>query len=141
MRARSASSGTWYIIPELAPITAITTGASGSAKHKRALAYNAAFRGVGFPVLASEQIQVLLEDNADRRKRFFAEQGAAAGLDADAISAGIARIEAELEEITAREAADAATYAAAVGAELADDFAAVNANIDDQPTEFKITPA
>lgn len=140
MRARSKSSGTWYIIPELAPVTAITAGASGSANHDRALAYNATF-GSGFPDLTSEQIQVLLEDNATRRKGFFAEQGAAAGLDAAAIGAGLARIEAELEEIKAQEAADAATYAAAVGVELADDFAAVHTNIDDQPTEFKVVPA
>lgn len=138
MRARSVSSGTWYIIPELAPITAITTGASGSANHQRALAYNATFGGVGFPELTSEQIQVLLEDNAARRKGFFAEQGAAAGLDAAAISAGIARIEAELEELNAQEAADAATYAAAVEAQLADEFADVHANIDGQG--YAVTP-
>jgi hypothetical protein len=137
MRARSKESGTWYIIPELAPPTGIPTGASGSANHDRALAYNAAF-GSGFPDLTSKQIQVLLEDNATRRKGFFAEQGAAAGLDAAAISAGLARIEAELEEIKAQEAAEAATYVAEVEAALADDFAAVHANIDGQG--YTVTP-
>jgi hypothetical protein len=137
MRARSKSSGTWYIIPELAPVTAITAGASGTANHNRALAYNATF-GTGFPDLTSEQIQVLLEDNATRRKGFFAEQGAAAGLDAAAIRAGLARIGAELEEIKAQEAAGAAEVAAVVEAELADDFAAVHANIDGQG--YTVTP-
>jgi hypothetical protein len=137
MRARSKDSGTWYIIPELAPPTAITAGVSGSANHDRALAYNATF-GSGFPDLTSAQIQVLLEDNATRRKGFFAEQGAAAGLDAAAISAGLARIEAELEEIKAQEAAEAATYVAEVEAALADDFAAVHANIDGQG--YTVTP-
>lgn len=36
---------------------------------------------------------------------------------------------------------DPKVIAAAVNAELADDFAKVNANIDDQPTTFKVTPA
>ena len=35
---------------------------------------------------------------------------------------------------------DTADIVAGLAAELADDFAAVNANIDDQPTEFTVTP-
>lgn len=43
--------------------------------------------------------------------------------------------------ITVTAEVDPVAIAAAVEASLVDEFAGVNANIDDQPTEFKIVPA
>lgn len=139
MRGRSVSSGTWYIIPELAPPTAITTGKAGSKNHKRALAYNMAL-GSGFPEMSSEAIRSLLDDNAARRSAFFAESAAAAGLDDSAVAAGIARIEAEIAELKAGEpegevdTAELAALirqglAAEVASELADDLEAMVATL------------